>query len=53
MKFATYDDGSTDGRLYVVSSDHARAIDASAIAPSLLECASELARGGSATEASI
>ena len=36
MKFATYDDGSTDGRLYVVSSEHARAIDASAIAPSLL-----------------
>jgi fumarylacetoacetate (FAA) hydrolase len=36
MKFATYDDGSTDGRLYVVSSDHAHAIDASAIAPSLL-----------------
>ncbi len=36
MKFATYDDGSTDGRLYVVSSDHARAVDASAITPSLL-----------------
>ena len=36
MKFATYDDGSTDGRLYVVSSDHGRAVDASAITPSLL-----------------
>ena len=37
MKFATYDDGSIDGRLVVVSADRARAVDASAIAPSLLD----------------
>ena len=36
MKFATHDDGSIDGRLFVVSRDLARAVDASAIAPSLL-----------------
>ena len=37
MKFATYDDGSTDGRLVVVSADRARAVDASGIASSLLD----------------
>jgi fumarylacetoacetate (FAA) hydrolase len=37
MKFATYDDGSTDGRLVVVSADRARAVDASAIASGLLD----------------
>ena len=36
MKFATHDDDSIDGRLFLVSRDLARAVDASAIAPSLL-----------------
>ena len=36
MKFATYDDGSIDGRLLVVSRDGRRAVDAAPIAPSLL-----------------
>ena len=36
MQFATLADGSPDGRLLIVSRDHARAVDASAIAPSLL-----------------
>ena len=36
MKLASYDDGSPDGRLMIVSRDAARAMDASAIAPNLL-----------------
>ena len=36
MKFATYDDGSLDGRLYVVSRDGERAAAAASVAPSLL-----------------
>ncbi len=36
MKFATYDDGSIDGRLLIVSSDRTRALDAARIAPNLL-----------------
>jgi fumarylacetoacetate (FAA) hydrolase len=36
MKFATLPNGNPDGRLLVVSTDLSRAVDASAIAPSLL-----------------
>ncbi|HEU4460041.1 MAG TPA: fumarylacetoacetate hydrolase family protein [Methylibium sp.] len=36
MRFATFDDGTLDGRLHLVSRDHRHALDASAIAPSLL-----------------
>ncbi|HEY1392302.1 MAG TPA: fumarylacetoacetate hydrolase family protein [Methylibium sp.] len=36
MKFATLRDGSPDGRLIVVSRDLSRAVDAAALAPSLL-----------------
>jgi len=36
MRFATYDDGSIDGRLLVVARSGSRAVDASAIAPNLL-----------------
>jgi fumarylacetoacetate (FAA) hydrolase len=36
MKFATYDDGSIDGRLLVVAKDGSRAAEASTIAPNLL-----------------
>jgi fumarylacetoacetate (FAA) hydrolase len=36
MKFVTCDDGSIDGRLYVVSRDGERAVDAASIAPNLL-----------------
>ncbi|MGV7215215.1 fumarylacetoacetate hydrolase family protein [Bradyrhizobium sp. UFLA05-112] len=36
MRFATYDDGSIDGRLVVVSKDGTRAVEASGVAPSLL-----------------
>jgi len=36
MKFATYDDGSLDGRLFIVSRNHERAVDAASVAPSLL-----------------
>lgn len=36
MKFATINDGTKDGRLFVVSRDLSTAIDAGAIAPSLL-----------------
>jgi len=36
MKFATYDDGSLDGRLLLVAKDGGRAAEASAIAPSSL-----------------
>ncbi|MFG1266774.1 fumarylacetoacetate hydrolase family protein [Xanthobacter sp. DSM 14520] len=36
MKFATYADGSLDGRLLIVSRDQSRAVDATAIAPNLL-----------------
>jgi fumarylacetoacetate (FAA) hydrolase len=37
MKFATLQDGTRDGRLLVVSRDLAQAVDASAIAPNLLD----------------
>jgi fumarylacetoacetate (FAA) hydrolase len=36
MRFATYDDGTIDGQLVVVSRDIQRAVDARAIAPNLL-----------------
>ncbi|WP_237152237.1 fumarylacetoacetate hydrolase family protein [Oryzibacter oryziterrae] len=36
MRFATYDDGSPDGRLLVVSRDGTRAVLATAIAPNLI-----------------
>jgi fumarylacetoacetate (FAA) hydrolase len=36
MKFATYDDGSLDGKLMVVSRDGTRAVEAGVAAPSLL-----------------
>lgn len=36
MKFATYDDGSPDGRLVVVSRDRGRVVGGDPIAPSLL-----------------
>jgi fumarylacetoacetate (FAA) hydrolase len=36
MRLATYDDGTSDGQLVVVSRDGRRAVDASAIAPNLL-----------------
>jgi fumarylacetoacetate (FAA) hydrolase len=36
VKFATYDDGSNDGRLLIVSNDHSRAVDAAAVVPNLL-----------------
>lgn len=36
MRLATYDDGTSDGQLVVVSRDVRRAVDASAIAPNLL-----------------
>jgi len=36
VRLATYDDGSLDGRLMVVARDEARAADAGAIAPDLL-----------------
>ena len=35
MRFATYDDGSLDGRLMLVSPDSTRAAEAAAVAPSL------------------
>ena len=44
MKFATFADGSLDGRLHVVSRDGARCVDASPIAPSLIVVAAILAR---------
>jgi fumarylacetoacetate (FAA) hydrolase len=37
MKFATYADGSLDGRLMLVSRDLSRAVTAAAIAPSLID----------------
>ena len=36
MRFATYDDGTRDGRLLVVAPDGAQAADAGAVAPSLI-----------------
>jgi fumarylacetoacetate (FAA) hydrolase len=36
MKFASYEDGSIDGRLLIVSRDQTRAVDATGVAPSLL-----------------
>ncbi len=36
MRLATYDDGTIDGQLVVISSDLQRAVDARAIAPNLL-----------------
>jgi fumarylacetoacetate (FAA) hydrolase len=36
MKFASYDDGSIDGRLLIVAKDGGRAVAAAAIAPNLL-----------------
>ena len=35
MKFATYKNGSRDGRLLVVSRDLTRAVDAAAVAPTM------------------
>src|SRR5579875_3919567 len=44
MRFATYADGSLDGRLMLVSRDGARAAPAGAIAPSLFEAVRTWAR---------
>ena len=53
MKFATYDDGSIDGRLIVVSADRTHPVDASAIAPSLLDALQRWREVGSAPEAPL
>jgi fumarylacetoacetate (FAA) hydrolase len=51
MRFASYDDGSRDGRLLVVASDGRRAADAAPVASSLLAALEDWRRAAAGLQA--